>query len=107
MILSSLSPNEIEQVVATENISVLKAVKGIGAKTAQRIIVDLKDKIKPATSTLVNSMPRVSEIYEEAVAALSMLGFPPQASQKVVQKLLQNTPGIQVEEVIKQALKLL
>lgn len=107
MILSSLSPNEIEQVVATENISVLKAVKGIGAKTAQRIIVDLKDKIKPATSTLVNSMPRVSEIYGEAVAALSMLGFPPQASQKVVQKLLQNTPGIQVEEVIKQALKLL
>lgn len=107
MILSSLSPNEIEQVVATENISVLRAVKGIGAKTAQRIIVDLKDKIKPATSTLVNSMPRVSEIYEEAVAALSMLGFPPQASQKVVQKLLQNTPGIQVEEVIKQALKLL
>lgn len=107
MILSSLSPDEIEQVVATENIGVLKAVKGIGAKTAQRIIVDLKDKIKPATSTLVSSMPRVSEIYEEAVAALSMLGFPPQASQKVVQKLLQNTPGIQVEEVIKQALKLL
>lgn len=107
MILSSLSPDEIEQIVATENIGVLKAVKGIGAKTAQRIIVDLKDKIKPATSTLVSSMPRVSEIYEEAVAALSMLGFPPQASQKVVQKLLQNTPGIQVEEVIKQALKLL
>ena len=107
MILSSLSPDEIEQIVATENIGVLKAVKGIGAKTAQRIIVDLKDKINPATSTLVSSMPRVSEIYEEAVAALSMLGFPPQASQKVVQKLLQNTPGIQVEEVIKQALKLL
>lgn len=107
MILSSLSPDEIEQIVATENIGVLKSVKGIGAKTAQRIIVDLKDKIKPTTSTLVSSMPRVSEIYEEAVAALSMLGFPPQASQKVVQKLLQNTPGIQVEEVIKQALKLL
>lgn len=107
MILSSLSPDEIEQIVATENTNVLKAVKGIGAKTAQRIIVDLKDKIKPASSTLVSSMPRVSEIYEEAVAALSMLGFTPQASQKVVQKLLQETPGLQVEEVIKQALKLL
>lgn len=107
MILSSLSPTELEQVIAAGQVNMLKSVKGIGAKTAERIIVDLKDKIKPATSTLVNSMPRVSEIYEEAVAALSMLGFPPQASQKVVQKLLQNTPGIQVEEVIKQALKLL
>ncbi|HIX46050.1 MAG TPA: Holliday junction branch migration protein RuvA [Candidatus Barnesiella excrementipullorum] len=107
MILSSLSPAELEQVIASGQVNLLKSVKGIGAKTAERIIVDLKDKIKPTTSTLVSSMPRVSEIYEEAVAALSMLGFPPQASQKVVQKLLQNTPGIQVEEVIKQALKLL
>ncbi len=107
MILSSLSPDEIEQVVATENVQMLKAVKGIGAKTAQRIIVDLKDKIKHTSSPLVNSMPRVSEIYEEAVAALSMLGFAPQASQKAVQKLLQETPGIRVEDVIKQALKML
>ena len=105
MILSGLSPEEFEQVIATENVTLLKSVKGI--KTAQRIMVDLKDKIKSVGSPLVNSMPRVSETYEEAVAALSMLGFAPQASQKVVQKLLQETPGIRVEEVIKQALKML
>ncbi|MBR2378088.1 MAG: Holliday junction branch migration protein RuvA, partial [Bacteroidaceae bacterium] len=107
MILSGLSPEELEQVVATENVGLLKSVKGIGAKTAQRIIVDLKDKIKTVGSPLVSSMPQVSATYEEAVAALSMLGFSPQASQKVVQKLLQDMPGIRVEEVIKQALKML
>lgn len=107
MILSGLSPEELEQVVVTENVALLKSVKGIGAKTAQRIIVDLKDKIKSVGSPLVSSMPRVSATYEEAVAALTMLGFAPQASQKVVQKLLQETPGIRVEDVIKQALKLL
>ena len=107
MILSGLSPTELEQVVATENVALLKSVKGIGAKTAQRIIVDLRDKIKTVGSPLVSSMPKVSATYEEAVAALSMLGFAPQASQKVVQKLLQDMPGIRVEEVIKQALKML
>ncbi len=107
MILSGLSPDELEQVVATENVAMLKSVKGIGAKTAQRIIVDLKDKIKSVSSTLVSSMPAISAVYDEAVAALSMLGFAPQASQKVVQKLLQENPGIRVEEVIKQALKML
>lgn len=107
MILSGLSPEEFEQVIATENVNMLKSVKGIGAKTAQRIIVELKDKIKAVCSPLVSSMPQVSATYEEAVAALSMLGFSPQASQKVVQKLLQDTPGIRVEDVIKQALKML
>ncbi|MBR6757566.1 MAG: Holliday junction branch migration protein RuvA [Bacteroidaceae bacterium] len=107
MILSGLSPEEFEQVIATENVGLLKSVKGIGAKTAQRIIVDLKDKIKAVGSPLVNSMPQVSETYEEAMAALSMLGFAPQASQKVVQKLMKDAPGIRVEEVIKQALKML
>lgn len=107
MILSGLSPEEFEQVVATENIGLLKSVKGIGVKTAQRIIVDLKDKIKTTCSPLINSMPQVSATFEEAVAALTMLGFTPQASQKVVQKLLQDMPGIRVEEVIKQALKML
>ena len=107
MILSGLSPQEFEQVIATENVALLKSVKGIGAKTAQRIIVDLKDKIKAVGSTLVNSIPAASLTYEEAVAALSMLGFAPQASQKVVQKILQEKPGAPVEEVIKQSLKML
>ncbi len=107
MILSSLSPIELEQAIASENLAVLKAVKGIGAKTAQRVIVDLKDKIKATNDTLVISTPAASEIYDEAVAALVMLGFSQPQTQKTVQKLLRETPSLRVEEVIKQALKLL
>ena len=88
MILSSLNPSELEQAIVSENLNLLKSVKGIGAKTAQRVIVDLKDKIK-------------------AVAALVMLGFSQPQSQKTVQKLLRDTPSMRVEEVIKQALKML
>lgn len=107
MILSSLNPSELEQAIASENLNLLKSVKGIGAKTAQRVIVDLKDKIKPADNPLVISTPAASEIYEEAVAALVMLGFSQPQSQKTVQKLLRDTPSMRVEEVIKQALKML
>ena len=107
MILSSLNPSELEQAIASENLGLLKSVKGIGAKTAQRVIVDLKDKIKPTDNPLVISTPAASEIYEEAVAALVMLGFSQPQSQKAVQKLLRETPSLRVEEVIKQALKML
>ena len=107
MILSSLNPSELEQAIVSENLNLLKSVKGIGAKTAQRVIVDLKDKIKPTDNPLVISTPAASEIYEEAVAALVMLGFSQPQSQKTVQKLLRDTPSMRVEEVIKQALKML
>ena len=107
MILSSLNPAELEQAIASENLGLLKSVKGIGAKTAQRVIVDLKDKIKSAGNPLVISTPAASEVYEEAVAALVMLGFSQPQSQKAVQKLLRDTPSMKVEEVIKQALKML
>ncbi len=107
MMLSSLSPAELEQAIATENLGVLKAVKGIGAKTAQRVIVDLKDKIKATDSTLIVSTPATSDVYDEAVAALVMLGFSQPQTQKTVQKLLRDTPSLRVEEVIKQALKML
>ena len=107
MILSSLNPSELEQAIASENLNLLKSVKGIGAKTAQRVIVDLKDKIKPTDNPLVISTPAASEIYEEAVAALVMLGFSQPQSQKTVQQLLRDTPSMRVEEVIKQALKML
>ena len=107
MILSSLNPSELEQAIASENLGLLKSVKGIGAKTAQRVIVDLKDKIKPTDNPLVISTPAASEVYEEAVAALVMLGFSQPQSQKAVQKLLRETPSLRVEEVIKQALKML
>ena len=85
----------------------LKAVKGIGAKTAQRIIVDLKDKIKQGANPLIVQLESRSETYDEAVAALVMLGFPQQAVQKVVGKLLKDSPMDKVEDVIKKALKML
>lgn len=107
MILSSLAPSELESVIATSNVGALKGVKGIGAKTAQRIIVDLKDKIKAPSDSLVIQMPGSNETYEEALAALVMLGFPQQASQKVLKKLISEKADISVEDAIKYALKMM
>ena len=107
MILSSLSPSELETAIATSGVAALKAVKGIGAKTAQRIIVDLKDKIKAPSDTLNIQVPANNEIFEEALAALVMLGFSQQASQKVLKKLLSDTQELNVENVIKKALKMM
>ncbi len=107
MILSSLSPAELETVIAGGNDKMLKSVKGIGAKTAQRIIVDLKDKIKPTSLTLDNTVTFNQEVSEEALAALVMLGFPQNVSQKCVSKLLKDDPNLKVEQVIKAALKML
>ena len=108
MILSSLSPAELEQGIASGQVNLLKSVKGIGAKTAERIIVDLKDKIKAGGDTLlISHTTQQQELQDEAVAALVMLGFAQAASQKVVQKLLKENPALKVEEVIKTALKML
>lgn len=108
MILSALSPTELCGVISSGNDKLLKTVKGIGLKTAQRIIVDLKDKI--ATSgmeTVTNEMLATSnsEIHDEAVAALTMLGFAQAASLKVVVAILKEEPSAPVEKVIKLALK--
>lgn len=110
MILSALSPNELINVISNENANLLKSVKGIGLKTAQRIIVDLKDKIKTgavaATSaTGTTTLPTNSEVMDEAVAALTMLGFAQGPSQKVVIGILKEEPSAPVEQVIKLALK--
>lgn len=110
MILSALSPSELCNVISSGNEKLLKTVKGIGLKTAQRIIVELKDKI---VSTGIDAAAPVStaetnlqtEVYEEAVAALTMLGFAPAPSQKVVAALLKEEPDAPVEKVIKLALK--
>ena len=107
MILSSLSANELEQCIASGNVGILKGVKGIGAKTAQRILVDLKDKIKVASDTLLDSDGSSTAVYDEALAALVMLGFTQQMSQKALKKLLKEEPGITVEEAIKKALKMM
>lgn len=108
MILSALSPKELCGVISSGNDKLLKSVKGIGLKTAQRIIVDLKDKIAASgmetVSTEALSVTN-TEIHDEAVAALTMLGFAQAPSQKVVSAILKEEPSAPVEKVIKLALK--
>lgn len=107
MILSSLTPSDLEQTIASENVGILKLVKGIGAKTAERIIVDLKDKIKLSTDTLLDKSQVTSEVFDEAMSALVMLGFTKQMSQKALKKLFTAEPTITVEQAIKKALKMM
>ena len=115
MILSALSPAELVNVISTENANLLKTVKGIGLKTAQRVIVDLKDKIgligvetgPLSAGSSTSAAIQYSEVYEEAVAALTMLGFAQAPSQKVVSSILKEAPDTPVEKVIKMALKML
>lgn len=107
MILSSMTVQELTNVIASGNSDILKTVKGIGTKTAQRVIVDLKDKIKVSGIESVEMFAKTSQAGEEAIAALVMLGFPQQASQKVVSKILKDKPDSTVEQVIKTALKML
>ena len=111
MILSSVSPRELCDIIASGNDKMLKTVKGIGLKTAQRIIVDLKDKI--VTSGVAQEIPASggqqplvnNDVKDEAVSALTMLGFAPAPSQKVVVAILQDNPDLPVEQVVKLALK--
>ena len=110
MILSALSPAELCNVISSGNDKLLKSVKGIGLKTAQRIIVDLKDKIastgmETVSGSISSLSPANSEIHDEAIAALTMLGFAQAPSQKVVSAILKEDPTLSVENVIKLALK--
>ena len=106
MILSALSPSELCNVISSGNADLLKTVKGIGLKTAQRVIVDLKDKIKTNEITENTAfLSQDTEVQDEAVAALTMLGFNAGASQKVVVAILKEQPALPVEQVIKLALK--
>ena len=110
MILSALSPAELCNVISSGNEKLLKGVKGIGLKTAQRIIVDLKDKIaatgmETVSGSVVTLSPANTEVHDEAIAALTMLGFAQAPSQKVVTAILKEEPELTVEKVIKLALK--
>ena len=107
MLLSSASPAELEMVITSGDVKRLKAVKGVGAKTAERVIVDLRDKIKPAGDTLVLEQTPASEAFDEALAALTMLGFAKPQSQKVLTKLFADDPSLKVEKAIKKALTML
>lgn len=111
MILSSASPSELCGAISTANERLLKGVKGIGLKTAQRIILDLKDKILslgiaqevPAGTAADTTVP--ADVRDEAVAALTMLGFSPAPSAKVVTAILTDDASLPVEQVVKLALK--
>ncbi|MDE5948404.1 MAG: Holliday junction branch migration protein RuvA [Prevotella sp.] len=111
MVLSSLSPAELCNCISTGNERMIKSVKGIGLKTAQRIIVDLRDKIValgiaeeiPAGGSV--TAPVNNAVKDEAVSALTMLGFAPAPSQKVVVQILTEQPDAPVEMVVKLALK--
>lgn len=105
MMLSSLSPDEIISAITTENINLLKSVKGIGLKTAQRIIIDLKDKLSKVPVTGQILIPSDNTIQNEALSALVMLGFSRKDAEKAVSGILTGLPGAAVETVIKHALK--
>ncbi len=113
MVLSAFTPADIAGIVQNEDVRALKSVKGIGPKAAQRIIVDLSDKMNillsnagGAASTAAGAAtPADREAVEEAVQALSVLGFPPAAAQKSVLEILKEQPGAAVELLIKEALK--
>ena len=111
MILSTYTPSELANIISSENAVLLKNVKGLGLKTAQKIIVDLKDKVLGVASGAAEVpmggviVSPSSEVYSEAIAALGMLGFGKAASDKVVKKVLKDNPTAEVEVVIRMALK--
>lgn len=114
LVLNAMTPADLCNVISEGNDKMLKQVKGIGPKAAQRIIVDLKDKIgalgmeADSQKTTAGSQPDIDkEVLDEAVQALTMLGFPPAASHKTALGLLREHPGAPVEQVIKWALKIL
>lgn len=108
-ILSAFTVSELCEAIATGNEVAITGVKGIGLKTAQRLIVDLKDKIKNIGGGLQGSTTVAASLnndtVEGAVAALVMLGFPASAAGKVVQSIVKSEPQATIEQVIKQALK--
>ncbi|MCC7331553.1 MAG: Holliday junction branch migration protein RuvA [Flavobacteriales bacterium] len=105
MILSSLSPDDTKAAIISGNVNTLKSVKGIGLKTAERIIIDLRDKISKSNSTEIFSVVSNNTLKEEALSALVMLGFSKLPADKVLTKIMQENPNLSVEELIKRTLK--
>jgi len=103
--LSSMTSEEIQQAIASENVKTIQSVKGIGAKTAQRVIVDLKDKILKIFDLDEVSVTQNNTNKEEALSALEVLGFARKQVDRVIGNILKETPKASVEQLIKQALK--
>ena len=102
--LSSLSPAQIQLAIGSEDVPTIQGVKGIGLKTAQRVIIELKDKIRSIQGSEEIPVHKSNTIKEETLSALEVLGYSRKASEKVVDKLIQGNPDITVEELIKSAL---
>ena len=112
VILSSLTVGELESNILSENIAAFKNIKGIGGKTAQRLIVELKDKVAKEGLSVAGELPLVipdanKEVRNEAIAALQMLGYTAAAATKATSAVLKQQPALPVEKVIREALKLL
>lgn len=105
MILSSLSPDETKAAIISGNVNTLKGVKGIGLKTAERIIIDLRDKVGKNEGTELFSISSNNTIKEEALSALVMLGFSKMPAEKALTKIMTESPNLTVEELIKRTLK--
>lgn len=103
--LSSLSPGQVKDAIALADVATIQSVKGIGAKTAQRVILDLKDKVLKIHDVKEISPVLGNTVKEESLSALETLGFNRKAAQKVVDKILGENPSLSIESVIKQALK--
>lgn len=103
--LSSLTPQQVREGIASQDVALIQSVKGIGLKTAQRVIIDLKDKVLKVFD--MDEIPAVSNntSKDEALSALEVLGFAKKQSERVVGKILANTPNASVEQLIKEALK--
>lgn len=107
LILSSLTVDELSTAIANDDIRTIQAVKGIGSKTAQRLVVDLKDKVKKAEYSETFVEPVNNTVKNEALSALVILGFSKNAASKALDKLLKQSPDTSVEVLIREALKLL
>ncbi|CAM1345869.1 Holliday junction branch migration protein RuvA [Tenacibaculum crassostreae] len=103
--LSSMTSQEVQQAIASEDVKLIQSVKGIGAKTAQRVIVDLKDKVLKTFDVDEVSVVQNNTNKEEALSALEVLGFVRKQADKVIGGILKETPDASVEMLIKQALK--
>lgn len=107
LVLSAFGTSDLEVIIAQGDAKSLKSVKGVGGKTAERIIVDLRDKIKTGTSALSIQTPALSAVFDEALAALVMLGYKKPEAQKALKKLFDSEPSLRVEAAIKKALAIM
>ena len=102
--LSSMTPHEIQLAIVQEDLAAIKAVKGIGLKTAQRVLIELKDKIQNVQGLDEIPLEKSNTIKEETLSALEVLGYPRRQAEKVIDNIIQSNPDSSVEQLIKQAL---